>query len=56
MRFFATLAIATAININASTEKMPTAKEVFKMCNTNGDKVLDYQEVDACFQKNNVTE
>ena len=53
MKSFALIAIAAAVRLQA--EEGPTAAQVFKECNTDGDNDLDYKEVTACFKKHKVS-
>ena len=58
MKVLAIIATAAAVRLGAEedaskkydTSKWPSAKKVFKHCNTNGDKLLDAGEVVACMK------
>ena len=54
MRFFATIALATAVRLYA--QKSPTAEQVFEACNTNKDQKLDYQIVSPGNHRTNPAE
>ena len=54
MKFIATLAIAAAVRLSIDEEKV-TAAQIFKECNTDGDKDLDYEEVVTCMNKHKVS-
>lgn len=60
MKFFATLAIAAAVRLQAETEKLPKeviekAVEAFNACDTNDDKIVTKKEFKACAKKNGLT-